>query len=200
VGSTDRGNDPSHSVDAPHPSDHYLVERLRSNDEGALTELIQHYTPTLVEIAGAIVGSRDAAQDVVQDVFCWIWDTRTRLEIHGSVIGYLVRAIRNRAYSAIRRERSQQRTRERLSARYTETFPHAHNVGDTDITAAEFQQALTIALQTLQTRTRQVFLMHVDHGLSYTEIAEALDITVPTVRMQMYRATKQLAKRLSGWL
>ncbi len=191
-----RDNDTPPSASLHSPDDRHLIARLQANDERALSELIHRYAAMLVDTVATIVGSRDAAQDVVQDVFCWLWNKRSELGIRESLSRYLFRAARNRAYSVLRHERSQLRIKSEARAAHGGHLPSVGNGGEAEVETEELQSAISAALETLQSRTRQIFLMHVDHGLTYAEIAEALEITIPTVRMQMYRATRQLWGRL----
>ena len=158
------------------------------------------HAAVLVDVAAATVGSIDLAQDVVQEVFCWLWDTRERIEVHGSLRGYLIRAIRNRAYNTLRHERSQRNIESRTQTEQELGTAYTTNTGASDVDAADLRGAVDRALDRLPPRAREIFLLHVDHDLDYAEIAEALGISVGTVRTQMYRATKQLARWLGRWL
>ena len=58
------------------PSDADLLARLGANDPAALDELLERYWTPLVMYVAGITDSPDAAQDVVQDVFCRLWEKR----------------------------------------------------------------------------------------------------------------------------
>jgi RNA polymerase sigma-70 factor (ECF subfamily) len=180
--------------------DKTLIHRLRLDDAQALNELLHRYGAWLIGVADVIVKSADLAQDIVQDVFIWLWNTRDRLEIRGNVAAYLYRAVRNRATNAQAHERAEQTLRNRLAAEHQ---VHATAIGpprDPELFAQAFENAVQQALSELSPKLREIFLLRVDQEWSNAEIAEALGIAVASVHQQMYRATKMLADRLAPWL
>jgi RNA polymerase sigma-70 factor (ECF subfamily) len=177
-----------------------LVQRVRAGDEAAFEALIRAYSVWLVDIATPVVGSADLAQDVVQEVFIRIWDNRHQLEIHGSVAGYLYRAVRNRATNLQAHERAEQTLRARLEREQGSEAERNVDPETREAAAQEFERAVEQALAALSPKLREVFLLRVDQGLSSPEIAEVLGIAVASVHKQMYRATKTLAERLAEWL
>ncbi len=189
-----------HIVSTTQTNPVHVFVRIQNGDEQALNEIVHQYATIMMDFVTPILGSRDLAQDVVQDVFCWLWDNRAQLSIADNVLGYLCRAAKNRAYNILRQERSQGRLKNEVLATYASRTLAARNLGEATIAESELQSAIDTALSTLQARTRQIFLMHIDGQLTYAEIAEALGVTVPTVRMQMYRATKQLWEQLEEYL
>jgi len=177
-----------------------LIRRIGRGDESALEALMLAYAEWLVNVAAPIVASEDLAQDVVQDVFVRLWEIRTQLQIQGSVAGYLYRAVCNRARDVSVHERSQQtlgmRAQQALGALDSQPVSaDAMSLGD-----PEFARVLDTALGTLQPRVRDIFLMRVQGDMSYAEIAEALGIGIPTVRVQMSKATTALTRLMTTWL
>lgn len=175
-----------------------LIRRIRGNDDAALDALVVAYAAWLTNVAVPIVASPDLAQDVVQDVFVRLWDIRHSLQIGGSVAGYLYRAVRNRAHNLNAHEQAQHRLAAQAYPSGEE--PRVMNAGEAALEGTDFTRALDAALSTLQPRTRDIFLMRAQADMSYAEIAHELGIGIPTVRMQMYRATTALARRLAPWL
>lgn len=147
--------------------DQALISRIRLGEEAAMSELLRTYGVKLMRAAVPITGSEDVAQDVVQDVFIRIWDTRTQLEIRGSVAAYLYRAVRNRALDIRKHERAQRSLESRLLVEYEHEYegePSGTRHADMpqDGLTAEVEQALA----SLSPRTREIFLLRVEHGLS----------------------------------
>jgi RNA polymerase sigma-70 factor (ECF subfamily) len=64
----------------------------------------------------------------------------------------------------------------------------------------EIQRALREAVAALPERCREVFELSRVQGLRYSEIAEAMDISVKTVETQMGKALKLLREKMSSWL
>src|SRR5687767_11509654 len=88
----------------PSPDDSELIKRLQSGDEAALSLLLHRYFTPLRNYVYLTVRSYDIAQDIVQDLFVKLWNSRNDLIIAGSVRSYLFRAAYNRALNARRDE------------------------------------------------------------------------------------------------
>ena len=176
-----------------------LIARIAENDGNALDELLRIHARSLFNVAFRTLASEELAQDVVQDVFMRLWVIREKLEVQGSVGAYLTRAVRNRALNVRVHEQSQRNIERRTHADYDYIEPRVPATGDAEVLSAEFRVALAEALTFLSPRVREVFLLRVDQDLSYAEISEVLDITIATVRTQMYRATQELSARLAAW-
>src|SRR5687768_9126753 len=73
------------------------VARIRVGDEQAFETLYRAYAESLRIFLSRSIGARDAAAEIVQDIFLAIWDHRTEWEVRGTVASYLFRAARNRA-------------------------------------------------------------------------------------------------------
>src|SRR5690606_3751965 len=107
---------------------------------------------------------------------------------------------RNRAISAMRHQRTQDRLVQDLRGTHPTGGPRATNDGASDVDTHELHTAVVAAIDALQPRVREVFLLHLHHGLRAPEIAAMLGIAPATVHSLVYRATRQLAARLKDWL
>lgn len=174
-----------------------LIRRIAAGDSSALDELLRAHAAGLFNAALRVVGSEDLAQDAVQDTFIKLWNARTTINIRASVAAYLYRAVRNRAINIRDHETAQRSLESRLMEQQAGEREHLSGAEDND---PELMNAIEGALLELSPGLREVFLLRADQGLSYAEIAESLEITDKSVRMQMYRATKALAERLKRWL
>lgn len=168
------------------------VERIRAGDSGAFEALFHTYHAPLCAFAYRYVEARDLAEEMVQEVFLFVWERRETWDVRTSVKGYLFTAVRNAALSYLRHERVVRR-------REAETFelfdtPSA----SADLEAAETLVAVQRAVGRLPERCRLVFTLHREQGLTYAEVAEVLGISPKTVEVQMGRALKSLRKALAG--
>ena len=82
-----------------------LVQAIRRDEPGALETLYRSYFERLLRYAYQIVRDDDIAQSLVQDVFVALWERRSTWRMSGSLDSYLYRAIRNRAWNAMRDDR-----------------------------------------------------------------------------------------------
>ncbi|MGH7503301.1 MAG: RNA polymerase sigma factor [Longimicrobiales bacterium] len=172
-----------------------LLAGIRAGRADALEALLERYWAPLVGYVARRSGSSDFAADVVQDVFCRIWERRTEWRSHGSVAGLLYRLARNTAVSQQRRGRARERaagTYRRLMLNRTPPPLPAERV--------ELRDALEAAIARLSPRRREVFELRMLDGLSYQEIAHAMGTSKQTVANQFSRALTLLRESLAHLL
>lgn len=153
----------------------------------------EHY-PHLVAVALAMLGDRQAAEDVAQEVMIEFWRRQAALAIDVSLRGYLLRATRNRALNQIRHAKVAGRIQP--GDLNLPTPPQA----DRQTLEGELAGAVSLALDKLPPRCREVFELSRVKGLRYTEIAETLGIAVKTVEAQMGKALRILRDELTEFL
>ncbi|MEO8448763.1 MAG: RNA polymerase sigma-70 factor [Gemmatimonadota bacterium] len=178
------------------PDDSVLAARLAVGDAQALSQLLDRYWRQMVTFAADKVGSRDAAEDLVQEAFVRVWEHRAQLRPYTSPRGYLYRVLRNLITDDYRRRR----LRDQWAA-------WQHQDGETlipspamDLEADQLAAAASKAIAALPERRRDVFVLGHFHGLSYKEIAEALGITRRTVANHMSLALNELRRDLAVFL
>jgi len=169
-----------------------LARRVQEGDSDALGTLFNTYFSELVLFALPYVRSRDAAEDLVQDVFVHIWETRTTWHVSQTVAQYFYGAVRNRALNARRHQAT--------VTKYAATV-QASGAGEasstTDVTtleAAELSLRLGRTVAALPERCREIFLLSRSQRLAQREIADLLGIALPTVKVQLGRAFKALER------
>ncbi len=148
----------------------------------------------LANYAFSILNNRDAAKDVVQDVFLDLWKKRLNLVIKTSLDAYLVRAVKFKAIDFIRKEKTQQQYVADTGLPEAES-PYHFNENDED---TELKKKLSFAIAQLPPKCRQAFLLSRVNGYTYKEIAHEMQISVKTVENQISRAFKLLRQKLSG--
>jgi RNA polymerase sigma-70 factor (ECF subfamily) len=139
--------------------------------------------------------SREAAEDVVQEVMLNLWRHRETLSVEDSLRAYLYRAVRNRALNSARNDRVRREAIPHLVPESPES-PSSESA----LLEGELETAARAAIAELPPRCREIFELSRVKGLRYTEIAETLGISIKTVETQMGRALKSLRERLAPYL
>jgi RNA polymerase sigma-70 factor (ECF subfamily) len=177
-----------------------LVERIRAGDTEAFEELFRAYYAPLASFAHAHSESREVAEEIVQDLFLHIWSHRSVWEVSTHLRSYLYVATLNRVRSFRRSQRVHRTAHDLLEREGRLRGAHqAPGRSDDAIAHHEVLTALRTAIAELPDRTREVFLLNRDAGLSYREVAMRLGITVKTVEFHMGRALAGLRERLADW-
>jgi RNA polymerase sigma-70 factor, ECF subfamily len=130
-----------------------------------------------------VAGSRDAAEDAVQEALVRAWERPAGAERIDSLPAWVTRVSLNLAKSRLRRIRAEARARQRLPIAEAD----APGTAATDVERA---------LATLPRRQREVTVLRYYLAMDLAEIAEVLGVTQGTVKTQLFRARRALAALL----
>ncbi len=170
----------------------FLKDRLtRYHDQAAYKELFTAFYPRLLPLAFGIIRSRQAAEEIVSDVFINIWQKRSRLEHIGNLKFYLYTATRNTALNY--REREQPGQTIDLAELPVELGVLPVNPEGLLITA-EMRKMVHEAVNRLPNRCKLIFRLVKEDELKYREVAELLKISVKTVEAQMTIALRRVGE------
>jgi RNA polymerase sigma-70 factor (ECF subfamily) len=173
-----------------------LPSHLSPTDDVIFDALVRAHYGRLCNFAYRFVGSRDVAEDIVQDVFVRLWQNRESFDVRDP-LPYLYQSVRNRAVSHQRQILVRERWREQAAVAAQER--HAGS-SFTEAEAGELANAVARAVEGLPERCRLIFTMSREQDLTYAEIAGVLGISIKTVETQMGRALKSLRAALAGYL
>ncbi|WP_055562238.1 RNA polymerase sigma factor [Hymenobacter sp. AT01-02] len=173
-----------------------LVKALAQEDTLAFAELYERYWWPLFEVAYRKVNSREAAEEVVQDLFTALWHKRHQGSTIENVERYLFRAIRYRIIDFIKARMTH--------AGYVEYSRTHHSSLDHSteqtVEADDLSVALLAGLMRLPEHTREVFrLSRLEHQ-TIPEIAEHLNLSRKTVEYHLTRALKSLRLSLRDFI
>lgn len=171
------------------------AEQLKGDNHAAYKQLFTKWYEPLCSYAFSIMRNMDEAEDIVQKMFCKLWDQRNELNIKTSVKSYLYRAVHNSCLNRIK----QAKTRSEHNQRYTYSTSGMVS-GSSGIEYSEMQQQIHKALEMLPPKCREVFEMSRIQQLSYAEIAGKLNISTNTVENHIAKALKLLRYGLKEFL
>jgi RNA polymerase sigma-70 factor (family 1) len=169
-----------------------LVSRLRSGDKAAYTEIYNRYKWLLHTHAYKKLGDREAANDVVQELFANLWTKREAVQLNSTLAGYLYTAIRNKILNIIEHQQ--------VASKYVDSmmeFASGH-IAVTDHLIREKQMTAIIEkeIAALPAKMRAVFELSRKSHYTHKEIADQLNISEQTVTKQIKNALKILKRKL----
>lgn len=170
------------------------MSQLKINNQREFQELYHKHFNGLANYAYSVLKDKDAAKDVVQDVFLDLWNKRETLSIKTSIEAYLVRAVKFKSIDFIRKDKTKQQYVTKMTPA---SVPLSEESDDDDEETANRKKQLSYAIAQLPTKCRQVFLLSRLNGYTYKEIAEEMNISPKTVENQISRALKLLRQKLS---
>ena len=162
----------------------------------AWESLFDAYYVELCEYVLRFIGSADAAEDLVQDLFLHLWDRRGPRDADRLTRPYLFVAARNRALKYLRHRRVAAAWIDRVAREETPTADTPEDL----YVRGELDDAVQRAIAELPGRCREIFLLRRRDQLGYQEIAARLGVSLGTVKSQIWRATVRLRERLAPHL
>lgn len=176
-----------------------LWSALKKGDEKTFSSIFRLHYPALLNYAGRLVRDEEDAKDIVQEVFCRLYENRANLNVNTSLKSYLYKSVYNRCLDLIKHRKT-------VKGFETEKSLHIYLDEIIQLPEAELQlinqetgDAIRQAIKELPERCREIFCLSKLDGLTNKEIAERLGISVKTVENQMTTALKRLQKELE-WL
>lgn len=133
------------------------------------------------------------AEDILQQCYLKLWENRHQLRDQDHVFPLLFTYAKSRVVDLYRREAVKAKY---LQSQYLAEEPAIHP--NEQIDSKEYKRLLTQAIDKLPARSKEVFLLKKEYGLTYTQIAEQLNVTTSAVENHMSRALKLLRKELQG--
>lgn len=155
-----------------------LILRLIEGDEDAFCELYATYKNRLIYFAMRFLKSREYAEDVFQDAFTVVWQSRRFINPDASFSSYLYTIMRNRILNQLRNSANEEKLKESILSQaldYTEDTKR-------EVMLNDLKSLISYALQQLTPRQREIFEMSREAQLSHKEIADKLGISVNTVQ------------------
>lgn len=174
-----------------------LLIRLKNGDMLAFDKVYELFSHKLFSFVFRILKDEAEADDVVQEVFVKIWESREKLDDYKLLNSYIFTIAYNNSIDLIRKKINNSKYLEHLKISATINFIPATV---SQIEYNELVHEVEKLVANLPERQKQVYLLHREEGLTYPEIAERLGISKNTVENHMVKALKYLRHNLDNSL
>ncbi len=175
-------------------SEKQLVEQVAKDDEYAFTLLFYAYKDKLYSFCLRYTKSKELAEEIVQETFMKIWEGRRQLKPELCFGAYLYRITRNILFNYLKRVTIERKIKEQIL--YTE--PKNHQQTEQSIQLADIETLLQKVIAQLPPQRQTIFRLSRIEGLSHDEIAQKMNLSPNTVKVQMSKALKFLRTYLLG--
>ena len=179
------------------PSDEDLVEAFQSGDISAFDQLVSRWDRKIQGVAYRLVGNHEEARDVSQEAFLKAYRALGTFKKEARFSSWLYQIAVNATRDRLRRRRrhpdlSLEDIEERPETALRDVGPTAFEL----IESSDLSRAVAAAVAALPEEQREVVILKEYQGLTFPEIAEALDVPLSTVKTRLYRGLVQLRIRL----
>ena len=174
-----------------------LVRLLRKGDMAAFDAIYNKYCHKLHQFVYMYLKQEEDAEEIVQEVFIKIWQSRSKIDIYSSFESFLFTIAYNTTMSLLRKRISESKSREYLkSLQQAET---AEKIID-ELHLKECSQKVQTLLEQLTPRQKEIYVLSREEGMTHEEIAKKLNISESTVNNHLVNALKFLKSNLGGSL
>jgi RNA polymerase sigma-70 factor (ECF subfamily) len=179
-----------------------LVLRAQAGDKGAFKTLVERYQRRVYGIAFGIVRDPEDAMDVTQEAFIKVHRYLDRFKGSSSFYTWLYRIVVNLAIDHLRRRGKSQTVDYDDTRAHDDDSPHElapSTMGmnpDRSLMRSELRSQVNAALERLSPNHRAAILMREVEGLSYTEMAEAMNCSKGTIMSRLFHARRNLQRAL----
>jgi RNA polymerase sigma-70 factor (ECF subfamily) len=180
-----------------------LLNRIIHNDKKAFEIIFREYFHVLHEYANFYIGNSQLAEDIIQDIFLKIWDSRDRLSIHSSFKSYLFRSVHNNCIQYLRHKTVEQNHHAIHHAKLKEAIAMNRlyfESGLTKLFENDIESLVDKAIDNLPEKTREVYKLSRQKHLKNSEIAKRFKVTEKSIEYHITRALESLRKYLKEYL
>ncbi|MDL2311723.1 RNA polymerase sigma-70 factor [Bacteroidales bacterium OttesenSCG-928-B11] len=172
------------------------IEGLQVGDYKTFENLFVTWHKPLYLYAYSMVQNAEDAEDIVQKMFCKLWDQAGKIEIHTSMKSYLYRFVHNECLNRIKNRQIKEGAHQQLGYIQGDSC----NSTEQQFAARELSEQIELAIEALPPRCREVFKLSRYEYLSHREISQRLNITTNTVETQIVKALRMLRVSLKDYL
>lgn len=165
-----------------------LVAQFNGGSKLAFECLYRLHSKALLANIRNLVKDNEVADEILQDVYLKIWESRSSIDLEKSYKGFLYTIARNMVYDYLRKLALDQRRRQVLISQALEVYTHVEE----QLICKEHEQLLGKALGQLSLQCRKVYTLSKFEGKSHQEISQLLNISLATVNNHMVKSNRQV--------
>ncbi|MCW3467841.1 RNA polymerase sigma-70 factor [Chitinophaga nivalis] len=182
-------------MDYKQAADMELWQCCQQDDMRAYNELFSRYYPRMFHLASSYIDDMMKAEELCMDQLFNLWVKRRQINITSNFSHYLFRSIRNLVITHLRRNIPMDASLDKILEEHQLDRPT-----DYRLLSEEAEQAYRTSLNELSPQRRQVFILSREENLTYSEIAQRMNLSVNTVENYMVAALNSLRKNMKEYV
>jgi RNA polymerase sigma-70 factor (ECF subfamily) len=177
----------------PNTAEAELVRRLRAGDETTFRELIERYGPKISRVAYGILGNRDDADDIAQEVFAKVYFSIKSFEARSSLYTWISRIAINECYTHLRKKRPiyESDSADGILSMRMQNIADRRPRADLAVMQRDFINKL---LTRVSEDERLLLIWKEVEGFSVTELSEMTGLGENTIKVRLFRARQKLVR------
>lgn len=179
---------------AEHTDDKALWQDLKAGDKRSFNQLFRKYYSELYYYGIKIFPDSDFVKECIQEVFIRVWETSARLADVENVKSYLIVSVRRMIL-----QKGKNKDKYNIEIGQAENYLFFFDVNEFEKheeISDEIRHVLLAAINSLSKKQRELIMLFFYHELSYSEIAQALEISIQATRNLMYRTLIHLRESI----
>lgn len=171
-----------------------ILKALIGGDAEAFRAVYEKYSRRVFAFAFYLTKSRDAAEEMVQEVFLRVWEKRAQIDPTRDFTPYVKMITQNQVYNFLGKARRDRALQEKIAL----GMEAVRNQGEDVVIEKELGRLYAEAIRNLPPQKRIIYSMSRNDGYSYDEIATRLGLSKNTVRNHLHEANKSVQQYVSG--
>ena len=178
-----------------------LMQLVAEGDTSAFEEVIERHQALVAGTVARMLGSNSDVEDIAQQVFIRVWKSARRYVPRAKFTTWLLKITRNLVFNELRRSKRHAHVplQSEPGAEEIPLKDETNPAPDASLLETELQRAIEEAILQLPESQRMALVLRRYEQLSYEQIAEVLDLSVPAVKSVLFRARTELRARLSRY-
>lgn len=179
-----------------------LMRLVAGGDTTAFEQLVERHQALVAGTVARMLGSNSDVEDIAQQVFIRVWKSAGRYVVRAKFTTWLLKITRNLVFNEMRRAKRHAHLPVQIEPQADEIplKDEATAAPDATLLHTELQAAIEKAITLLPETQRMALVLRRYEELSYEEIANVLDLSVPAVKSLLFRARTELRERLRDYL
>lgn len=183
-------------VTIPRDRDSLLVARIAAGDDSALAAVYDEHAGLVYGLARRVIRDEELARDIAQEVFAYLWEKPARVDLsRGPLRSYLAVLAHRRAVDEVRRQEARTRAETASGVPEKEDGPEPGVIAAATLTWRG--KRITEMLGTLPPEQRAAVRLAYYEGLTYAQVAHALEIPEGTAKYRLRAALARLRTLLT---
>lgn len=171
-----------------------LLRRLGEGDREAFATLYDTYAPGCLEFVNLLLRDEPASEDITHDIFIRIWQKREKVSRAESFKGYVFMMTKNAVLNYLERRKTMRSFIRHIAT----TAPESSRNVDEQVSVDEMYMIILKTVASMPKRRQEVFSLSRFKGLSNSEIASRLNISIRTVETQISLALADIRTSLAS--